>query len=265
VIRLVIANQKGGVAKTTTTLALAREFAERGLKILLIDIDSQGSIGASLGLKPQNYLYSLLISNFRFKDCIVSAHPNIDVVCSNRETNDIEGILTPRTGRELVLQATLTPVENDYDVVMIDCPPSISLLQSCALMYAQQLLIPLTMDPLSLQGAYAAIQTSATLNKLYKTDIRPVAVVPVQVDRRLQMTELILSSLEILAKDYGIPMLPVVRTDSVVTKATRSKQFLVDYDPKCKAVEDYRQVAEQLLDHLKGQLNERHFSVPAQA
>ena len=92
-----------------------------------------------------------------------------------------------------------------------------------------------------------------------------MAVVPVQVDRRLQMTELILSSLEILAKDYGIPMLPVVRTDSVVTKATRSKQFLVDYDPKCKAVEDYRQVAEQLLDHLKGQLDERHFSVTAEA
>ena len=83
-IRLVIANQKGGVAKTTTTLALAREFAERGLKILLIDIDSQGSIGASLGLKPQNYLYSLLISNFRFKDCIVSAHPNISCDVSAR-------------------------------------------------------------------------------------------------------------------------------------------------------------------------------------
>ena len=266
-IRLVIANQKGGVAKTTTTLSLAREFAERGLKVLLIDIDPQGSIGASLGLKATNYLYSLIISNYRFKDCVVTAHPNIDVVCSNRETNDIEAILMPRQGRELVFQAVFTPVENAYDVVIIDCPPSIALLQSCALMYAQQILIPLTMDPLSLQGAYAAIQSSETMNRLFKTSIQPVALLPVQVDRRLQMTELIMGSLDSLAKQYGISLLPAVRTDSTVTKATRAKKFLGDFDSKCKAAEDYRQVAEALLERLKGQINERQqqFTLPAQA
>jgi len=265
VIRLVVANQKGGVAKTTTTLSLAREFAERGLKVLLIDIDPQGSVGASLGLKATNYLYNLVIANFRFKDCVVSAHPNIDVVCSNRETNDIEAILMPRQGRELVFQAVFAPVENDYDVVLIDCPPSIALLQSCALMYAQQILIPLTMDPLSLQGAYAAIQSSETMNQLFKTAIKPIALLPVQVDRRLQMTDLILGSLDGLAKQYDITMLPFVRTDSTVTKATRAKKFLSDFDPKCKAVEDYKQVATALLDRLKGQVNERQFTLPAQA
>jgi chromosome partitioning protein len=265
VIRLVVANQKGGVAKTTTTLSLAREFAERGLKVLLIDIDPQGSVGASLGLKATNYLYNLVIANFRFKDCVVNAHPNIDVVCSNRETNDIEAILMPRQGRELVFQAVFAPIENDYDVVLIDCPPSIALLQSCALMYAQQILIPLTMDPLSLQGAYAAIQSSETMNQLFKTAIKPIALLPVQVDRRLQMTDLILGSLEGLAKQYDITMLPFVRTDSAVTKATRARKFLADFDPKCKAVDDYRQVATALLDRLKGQLNERQFSLPAEA
>jgi chromosome partitioning protein len=253
-IKLVVANQKGGVAKTVTTLAVARECAERGMKVLLIDIDAQGSIGAALGLKPSHYLYSFIISNFRFKDCMVKAHANIDVICSNRETNDLEGILMPRTGRELVLSAALTPIEHDYDVILIDCPPSISLLQSCALMYTQQILIPLTMDPLSLQGAFAAIQTAATLNQLFKTDIKPVALLPAQVDRRMQMTELIMDSLETLATQQKMLLLPSVRTDSTVTKATRSKRFLLDFDPKCKAVEDYRLVTSRLVEHLKEQL-----------
>ncbi len=79
------------------------------------------------------------------------------------------------------------------------------------------------------------------------------------------MTDVIMASLEEMAKTYGIPVLPAVRTDSVVTKSTRSKQFLADYDPKCKAAEDYKLVAGQLLDHLKGQLNERQSSLPAGA
>lgn len=256
-IRIVVANQKGGVAKTTTSLSLTRCFADKGLKVLLIDIDPQGSVGASLGLKATNFLYHFVISNYRYKDCVVPAHPNVDVICSNRETQDVEGILTPRTGRELVFQALLGPIEQAYDVVVIDCPPAISLLQSCALMYAQQLLIPLTMDPLSLQGAYAAIQTTATLNRLFKVNIRPVAILPVQVDRRLQMTEVILESLQSMAAEYGIPVLTAVRTDSTVPKATRARQFLADYDPKCKASEDYRAVSEELLNHLKDQLNDR--------
>jgi cellulose biosynthesis protein BcsQ len=103
------------------------------------------------------------------------------------------------------------------------------------------------------------------MNQLFKTAIKPIALLPVQVDRRLQMTDLILGSLEGLAKQYDITMLPFVRTDSAVTKATRARKFLADFDPKCKAVDDYRQVATALLDRLKGQLNERQFSLPAEA
>ncbi len=264
-IRLVIANQKGGVAKTTTCLSLARCFADRGLKVLLIDTDSQGSIGATLGVKAENFLYNFIISNYRFKDCVVPVHENVDVICSNRETIDAEGILLPRTGRELTLQVVLAPVENTYDVVLIDVAPSITLLQSCALMYAQQVLIPLTMDPLSLQGAYAAIQTTKTLNMLFRVNIRPVAVLPVMVDRRLQMTEVIMESLQGIAAEYALPVLPAVRTDSTITKATRARKFLADYDPKCKAADDYRIAADQLLEHLKGQLDGKQLSFQTQA
>ena len=254
-IKLVIANQKGGVAKTTTSLCVARAFAERGLKVLLIDTDSQGSLATSLGLKVTNSLYHFLISNYRFKDCILPAHPNIDVLCSTRETIEAEGILTPRPGRELIFQVTLAPVEKDYDVIMIDVAPSITLLQSCAMMYTQQVVIPLTMDPLSLQGAFAAIQSSRSLNTLFKAAVRPAAILPVMVDRRLQMTDLIFESIHAISEEHGIPVLHSIRTDSTVQKATRSKKFLLDFDPKCKAVEDYRIASDQILEHLKAQLD----------
>ena len=254
-IKLVIANQKGGVAKTTSSLSLARAFAERGLKVLLIDTDSQGSLATALGLKVTNSLYHFLISNYRFKDCILPAHPNVDVLCSTRETIEAEGILTPRPGRELIFQVTLAPVEKDYDVIMIDVAPSITLLQSCAMMYTQQVVIPLTMDPLSLQGAFAAIQSSRSLNTLFKASVRPAAILPVMVDRRLQMTDLIFESIQAISEEHGIPVLHSIRTDSTVQKATRSKKFLLDFDPKCKAVEDYRIASDQLLEHLKAQLD----------
>lgn len=254
-IRLVVANQKGGVSKTTTCLNLARCLADRGLKVLMIDTDSQGSIASSLGLKVTNSLYHFLIANYRFRDCVVPAHPNIDILCSTRDTIEAEGILTPRPGRELIFQVTLSTVEDAYDVVLIDVAPSITLLQSCAMMYAQQILIPLTMDPLSLQGAFAALQTSKSLNSLFKSQVRPVAILPVMVDRRLQMTDLIMNSIQPVADEYGIPILNSIRTDSTVPKATRARQFLVDFDPRSKAAEDYRTASDQLVEHLKGQLN----------
>lgn len=252
-IKLVIANQKGGVSKTTTCLNMARCFADFGWRVLLIDTDSQGSIASALGLKVTHSLYHFLIANYRFRDCVVAAHPLIDVLCSTRDTMEAEGILTPRPGRELILQVTLSPVEEAYDVVLIDVAPSITLLQSCAMMYTQQILIPLTMDPLSLQGAFAALQTSRSLNQLFKSTVRPLAILPVMVDRRLQMTDLILDSIQPVAQEYGIPILHSIRTDSTVPKATRAKKFLVDYDPRSKAAEDYRIACEELLEYMKGQ------------
>ncbi len=262
-IRLVVANQKGGVAKTTTTINMAKCFADLNLRVLIIDADSQGSVAIALGLKPESFVYDFLIRQYKLSACVVKAAENIDVLNGSRETTEAEQMLIPRPGRELTLKTALEPVEDQYDVVLIDCAPSITLLQSCAMMYAEQILIPLTMDPLSLQGAFAAINSSKTLNMLFKANIRPVALLPVQVDNRLQMTELVLNSLSSIADEYGVQILPRIRTDATVTKAVRAKTFLVDYDPKGKAAQDYRDAATELLKQLKGQLNGKQLALPA--
>jgi chromosome partitioning protein len=260
-IRLVFCNQKGGVSKTTSALCMARCFADKGLRVLLIDTDSQGSLATSLGIKFTNSLYHFLVSNYRLQDCVNKVHDNIDVLCSTRQTIEVEGILTPRPGRELIFQTMLTPVENQYDAVLIDVAPSITLLQSCALMYAEQAVIPLTMDPLSLQGAYAVLQTAWSLNSLFRASIKAVAILPVMVDKRLAMTDLIYQSIDTIAKEQSLPILHGIRVDSAVQKASRSRKFLQDFDPKCKAIEDYRLATDQLLDHLRAQLDGKQLAL----
>ena len=263
-IRLVVSNQRGGVAKTTTTHTLARYLADKNLRVLIIDTDPQGSVGAVLGLKAHNFLHQFVVHDLRFKDCIVQARERIDILCSNRETVQTEAILMGKTGREMTFDILFSAVEGAYDAVLIDVAPSINLLQTCAMIYAQQLLIPVAMDPLSLQGAVASIETSKTLNQLFKTTIRPVAILPVMVDRRLQITEVIMDSLKTLCDRFSIPMLPVIRTDSTITKATRAKQFLVDYEPKCKAMEDYEVSSQKLLELLKDQIDVQQLPIETQ-
>jgi chromosome partitioning protein len=254
-IRLVISNQRGGVSKTTTTTTLAREFADRGKRVLVIDTDPQGSISSVLSLKPEYGLYNFIIEKLRFDDCIVKVSEKLHVLCSSRETTKVETILMGNVAREHAFSQLFSQVEKDYDVVLIDVSPSITLLQTCAMVYAERVLIPIGMDTLSFQGAMASIEASKSLNQLLKANIRTVGLLPVMVDRRLAMTTTVLEGLEGLSKGMNIPLLHSIRTDQSVTKAARAGQFILDYDAKCKAAEDYHQVAGELMNLLKGDLN----------
>jgi chromosome partitioning protein len=249
-IRLVILNQRGGVAKTTTVHTLARFLSDRGQRVLIIDTDPQGSMGTVLGLKPSKYLHDFVIYNQKFKDCAVQACPGVDVLCSNRETVKTEGHLMGQVAREFVFTNLFSQVEGDYDAVLIDVAPSINLLQTCAMTYAKALLIPVSMDPLSLQGAAASIETARTLSSLIRMSILPIAILPVMVDRRLQMTEVVSASLQELSIRTRIPLLPPIRTDTTVTKCSRAKKFLIDFDPRSKVLEDYQHALNTLMNLL---------------
>lgn len=262
-IRLVLSNQRGGVAKTTTTHTLARYFADQGRRVLLIDTDPQGSLGAVLGLKPRHYLHQFAVHNCPFAECVIEAYPGIDILCSNRETAMTEQILHGIVGREMVLENLFSKVDREYDMVLIDVAPSISMLQNCALVYARQMLIPVAMDPLSLQGVGANVETCRLLNAVFHLDIRPVAILPVMVDRRLQMTTIVMESLVEIAARLRIPVLHGIRVDATITKASRARQFLVEYDPGSRAAEDYQIAAQELACLLQERTDERLLAVSA--
>jgi chromosome partitioning protein len=256
-IRLTVSNQRGGVGKTTAAVTLARCFADRGLKVLLLDTDSQGSIAAILGLRPQFVLYDLLIQKLAFRECIVSPHQNIDVICSNRYTLEAESAVTATTFREFTFEHLFAEHEKSYDIVLIDVAPSITLFQTCAMVYSQQMLIPVDMDVLSVQGATASIQAGETLNKMlsHGLNVRAVGLLPIKVDHRLAMTDAVLNTLEDISEKKNVPLLPSIRTDQAIFKAYKARRFLADFDPKSKALEDFNLVADQLLDLLKAKPN----------
>jgi chromosome partitioning protein len=236
---LVISNQRGGVGKTTTAVNFAGYLVAQGKRVLLIDADSQGSVATYLGLRPEKFIVNLIIGKEPLARCITRHSERLDVLCSNRETQQAEAALLGQMAREMALKFLLKQADDVYDFAIIDVAPSITLLQTCALVYARNMLIPLDMDMLSLQGAQMSAESTRMVNEMYGIDTRVVGFLPTQVNHRHQVTDVVSSALTLLSKRTGIPVFTEIRTDQTVHKASRQRQFLFDYDPKCKAAEDY--------------------------
>jgi chromosome partitioning protein len=154
------------------------------------------------------------------------------------------------TGGEFAFMRLFGKVEHWYDVVLIDVAPSISLVQTCAMLYARNLLIPVATDMLSLQGAVACLQTAHMLTELFQIEVKAAAILPVMIDRRYSLTGFVLDALEEMSEKWSVPLLPPIRTDGTVPRAERAKMFLADYDPRCKALEDYTAAASRLMSLL---------------
>ena len=251
-IRLLVSNQRGGVGKTTTVVNLARHLADSGRRVLLIDTDPQGSVETVFGIRASHHLAHFVAHRYALSECVVRVSERIDVLCSNRETLQAEAALMGAQAREVILQHLLHPVEKEYDAVLIDSAPSISILQTCAMFYARNVLIPVDMDSLSVTGAGATITAVNQLNEFLRRDVRVVGFLPTQVDRRLQMAQTVLQSLQVFRERYSIPVLPEIRIDASVPKSLRARKMLADYDPVCRAIQDYRVAFDQLIAAVEG-------------
>ena len=219
------------------------------MRVLVVDADPQGSLAVILGLKPPAFLSDLLIEKLAFRECIVSARPGLDIVCGNRFTTDAETKTMGMPGSEFLFQHVLSEYERGYDVVLIDVAPSISLFQTCAMVYTQHVLVPVDMDILSVQGATSTIHACETLNRMLERglNIRTLGMLPVKLNRRLAVTELVLDTLSSISERRDVPVYSPIRTDQSVVKAAAERMFLADFDPKSKALEDYEQLTDELI------------------
>lgn len=250
-IKLMIGNQKGGVGKTTTAITLARSLADRGLRTLLIDSDPQGSVTVTLRLKPETYLADFILNQLRLPDCVVGVATGLDVLCGNRETTSMEQRIFTMYGREHVFQNAFGMYEESYDAIIVDVAPSISLLQACSMVFCQNVLIPISMDTLSVSGAGATIFSARTIGDSVRSRITPIALLPTIVNKRYGLTDVVMRMIGQLSESYKIPVLNSIRTDQVVGKAARMHKMVADVDPRAKALEDYEAAATSVLELLR--------------
>ena len=251
---IAIANQKGGVGKTTTAVNLGAALSEAGYSILLIDLDPQSSLSISLGfdvLDLKETLYDVLLEtkpNMKLDQIIKKTkYPNIDLVPSNIELSRAEMELITEMNREQALANAINGISKEYDYILIDCPPSLGLLTTNALAAAQQVLIPIESDYLAMRGASLLLDTISKVKRKLNADL---ALLGVLINMYDQVTLHSREILEEIRTAFGDKVFKSIIKRSVRLKEAPVRgETLLSYDPDSPISQAYRELAEEIINH----------------
>ncbi|MCA9538427.1 MAG: AAA family ATPase [Myxococcales bacterium] len=243
--RIAVLNQKGGTGKTTTSVNVAAGLAEAGHRVLLVDLDAQGNVAVSLGLTARRTIYHVLVEGAHPADCIVNVSENLDALISNTSLAQAEVRLvnTPRD-RFKVLATRMAPL-TDYDFVIMDCGPSLSVLNQNALTYADHILIPVSCDYLSLVGVKQILRTLKKVNELLLHPVSILGVVPTFFDQRTRISVEAVNTLQSYFKDR---VLPCIRVNTRLKEAPSHKKTIFEYAPDSHGSEDYRVLVQRIIE-----------------
>jgi chromosome partitioning protein len=243
---IAVANQKGGVAKTTSTLALGASLSELGRRVLLVDLDPQACLTFSLGLDPDlvaDSVHDVLAGRIPVGKSIQQL-PEADLVPSNIDLAGAEAYLLTRTGREYVLKMALDDVLPHYDFVMIDCPPSLGVLTINALTAADEVIVPLQCEALSHRGVGQLLETIEDVRRITNRSLRVAGILPTMFDGRTQHSRDVLDDVR---RRYDLPVFePPVRKSIRFAEAPRSGRSILAYSPHHPGADAYREIARQL-------------------
>ncbi len=246
---IAVANQKGGVGKTTTTLNIAAAMAELDAAVLVVDLDPQGCLTFSLGYDPDAIEPSLndtVVGRASLADTIIQ-HGEVDIVPANIDLAGAEVTLLSRTGREYLLRGELTDLLDSYDVVLIDCAPSLGVLTINGLTAADEVLIPVQCETLSHRGVSQLLETIADVRRLTNRGLTVRGLVATMFDPRPRHTREVLRDL--LAR-YDLPLVgPPVRKSIRFAEAPTGGASLVSASSAVPGTAAYRAIARELLGY----------------
>lgn len=240
------ANQKGGVAKTTSTFNVAACLARRGNKVLMIDLDPQASLTIYAGLEPYEHEKTIVdvLRNQRqdIGECIVKIRDNLDIITSRIELSGVENELLSRTARELILSRALDKVKDTYDYVIIDCPPQLSTLTINALSCTDKVVIPCKTDYLAYRGIKQLLETIDTIRAYFKPDIEVAGILATLFESRAKDDQEIL---DLLKEEYNV--LGVIKRTAQAKKGMYDGMSSVEFSPKSELAQEYEHVVDAIV------------------
>jgi chromosome partitioning protein len=246
-----VCNQKGGVGKTTTTINLGAALAEHGRRVLLVDFDPQGALSVGLGIQPHELdatIYNLLMErNVSAHDVLIKTSVDgMDLLPSNIDLSGAEVQLVHEVGREFVLGRVLQPVIADYDVILIDCQPSLGLLTVNALACADGVIVPLECEYFALRGVALLMETIDKVSSRLSPKLAMDGVLATMYDSRTLHTREVLAN---VVEGFGDRVFHTVISRTVrFPDATVAGEPITRFDPASNGASAYRELAKEVLD-----------------
>ena len=249
--KICIINQKGGVGKTTTAINLAAGLSRNEKKVLVVDLDAQGNIATSLNIENEKDMYHLMSENADPKQCIKNLGKNFDIIPSRETLAKTEVLLAKMPNKEYILRKKLGNLEG-YDYVIIDCPPSLSVLNQNALLYAQEAFIPVSTDHLGFDALMKMNGVIDTINKHFNHNIKITKVVPTLFDKRSKTCKTYLDKIN--NQFYGITTNPI-RVNSKLKESPAHGKSIFSYAKSSRGAKDYLEVVNSVLNEEKRMLS----------
>jgi chromosome partitioning protein len=251
---IAFANQKGGVAKTTTTLNLGVALAEKGKKVLAIDLDPQGNLTMSQGLNPDSIeksMFDVLVHRMPMEHVIVACEA--DVAVSSIDLAGADMALSSQIGRERALEKALTPIKDRYDYIFIDTPPSLGLLTINAFVAATGVIVPVQTEYLSLRGLVQLENTLSMVRENLNPRVEIIGIVPTMYDKRVTHSR---EADEILRENFGDLVYNTrIRKTIRFAEAPVKGASVLAYEPSGEAAAMYRDLAKEVL---RGEKSRQH-------
>jgi chromosome partitioning protein len=247
--RIAVASQKGGVGKTTTVASIGVALAEIGQRVLLVDLDPQACLTFSMGIDPENLpasVHDVMAGVRSAQDVIVATDEGVDLLPSTIDLAQSEATLVGKSNAVFTLQRALAMIDDEYDIVLLDCPPTLGILTVNALTAAHEVLVPLQCETLAHRGVGQVIETVAEVQRVSNPDLVVLGFLPTMYDGRTTHAQAVLAD---IGTRYDMPVLtPPIPRSVRFAEAPALGRTVLSTSPHLRGSEVYRTHARQLVN-----------------